>query len=268
MDRKIDIIYTKFANTFILQMAVPSDWLDGTHLSILESSTLEFKKSVMSASLTKITETLCAFLNTMGGTIVIGIDDTSREIVGVPLCKSVDTFLLSLDTIYHNADIRTIDGKNIPVGTLTVHTIVTKRGQRVITITATPSQDTRYQMSDGTIWSRLAASNYRMRTPLTLFTNQEVEKRIKTRVDAVHRQMQSQLDRAQHDAQNMKQDFTSLVSVAQKNEHQFGSVKKQLESDISTIYSLLTESILSHKKCIEKLHEDKKQSIWEWLFCM
>lgn len=263
----------------IYTMNAPSDWLDATHVSILESSSLEFKRSVGSATVTKISETLCAFLNTNTGTIVIGIDDTSRQIVGITPCKAVDTFLLGIDAIYHNGYIKTSDGKNLTIGTITVRTIVTKLGKSVITITATPCPDTRYQMADGTVWFRLAASNYRMSTPPTLHTDQEIERRVKQRIEAervdFYRQLQSQTDTARSQVQKMKREFDALVLAAQSTERRLVSEvtyvkmqKQQLENDVSTMHSLVTTSILSNKSCIEKMQGEKKQTIWEWLFCL
>ena len=46
-----------------------------------ESKTLEFKESAQ--SLSKIIQTVIAFANTAGGTIVIGIKDKSKEVIGI-----------------------------------------------------------------------------------------------------------------------------------------------------------------------------------------
>ena len=46
-----------------------------------ESKTLEFKENT--TSLQKIIQTVVAFANTAGGTIVIGVEDKSKEVVGI-----------------------------------------------------------------------------------------------------------------------------------------------------------------------------------------
>jgi len=47
-----------------------------------ESKTLEFKESTK--SLSTIIKTVIAFANTAGGTIIIGIKDRTKELIGVP----------------------------------------------------------------------------------------------------------------------------------------------------------------------------------------
>jgi len=47
-----------------------------------ESKTLEFKRDISSPE--KIIRTIVAFANTAGGTILIGIEDGSKKIIGIP----------------------------------------------------------------------------------------------------------------------------------------------------------------------------------------
>ena len=52
-----------------------------------ESKTLEFKENAH--TLSKIVQTVIAFANTAGGTLVIGIQDKTKNVIGIEnICKT------------------------------------------------------------------------------------------------------------------------------------------------------------------------------------
>ncbi len=53
-----------------------------------EGKTLEFKENIK--SLQKIVQTIVAFANTAGGTLIVGIKDKSKEVIGLAdyLCST------------------------------------------------------------------------------------------------------------------------------------------------------------------------------------
>ena len=62
-------------------------------LSKSESKTLEFKENAH--TLSKIVQTVIAFANTAGGTIVIGIQDKTKNVVGIENILQDETVWLS-----------------------------------------------------------------------------------------------------------------------------------------------------------------------------
>ena len=64
------------------------------NLMMNEGKILEFKENTQ--SLSKIIQTIVAFANTAGGTIIIGIKDKTKKIVGVQLCMKKKKFLMQL----------------------------------------------------------------------------------------------------------------------------------------------------------------------------
>ena len=59
---------------------IPSHYTFGATVPLYESNQIEFKVSTISFD--KLKKTVCAFLNTIGGYIFIGIND-SRQICGI-----------------------------------------------------------------------------------------------------------------------------------------------------------------------------------------
>jgi CRP-like cAMP-binding protein len=87
-----------------------------------ESATVEFKESVSKSNCEKVTQTLCAFMNSNGGTIFLGVHD-SGEILGLE-GENIDKFRLCLNdrihkhlgsAFYHlvHFDVENIKGKRV-----------------------------------------------------------------------------------------------------------------------------------------------------------
>jgi len=83
-----------------------------------ESQTLEFKKTL--AEMREIVETVCAFANTKGGRILIGVDDSGR-VLGVELGKrSIEEIALEIarntdPRIFPEVTVQEVEGKKVVV---------------------------------------------------------------------------------------------------------------------------------------------------------
>lgn len=122
---------------------------EGTHLELKEGCGPDMHRKLM--------ETVCGFLNSGGGYLVIGVND-DLKIQGIKNTKHLDKFLLTLDGIYYSTAICAADMTPVPFGAITAKTIPTGAGN-ICVITVRRMEEKTYQMKDGRIVYRLAASN-------------------------------------------------------------------------------------------------------------
>ena len=132
-----------------------------TTFPLPEGTNLEFKLGFNSSISEKIIATLCGILNSGGGYLIIGIEDTTRHIVGIKSDKCMDNFLLMLDSIYHHNHIKKKNGSPISIETITSRVVPTAEGKELLIITLKAENGETYTVKDGTIWYRLAASNFK-----------------------------------------------------------------------------------------------------------
>lgn len=96
-----------------------------------EGKTLEFKRDLSSPK--KLLKTLVAFANTAGGTVIIGVDDTTRQPMGLdqPLDEEERLCSLIADSIsprlVPDVEMITVEGRTL----LVVHADYSQRGARV-----------------------------------------------------------------------------------------------------------------------------------------
>jgi predicted HTH transcriptional regulator len=154
---------------------------DNTFFPFFESIQFEFKRTFHYQQFPKYLETMCSFLNSRGGYLIFGIDDT-RELVGVTIesCK-IDEVLLRIDTIILNRrilgrrvdtnEIITITSKNV-----TTEFISNSYGKLFLVIKVVPIQmsDIRFQLDNGKTYYRLGASNFVDKNE-RFFTQSDVE---------------------------------------------------------------------------------------------
>lgn len=134
-----------------------------------ESETIELKESINFKLLEKYRETLCGFLNGMGGNLIFGIKN-NLDIVGIKTNNNdLDKFICDTDMIVSNGlilcrDITKEDKvmTNISPNSIKVKTLINTSQQKFVIITATrePDPNVEYQMKCGKIIRRLNASNY------------------------------------------------------------------------------------------------------------
>jgi predicted HTH transcriptional regulator len=123
----------------------------------------EYKENIPKAA--ELMITICAFLNTQGGYLVSGIRDIDLRMVGIPETsthKQIDSFLLSLDDIFHQGLILHEDGTRISTSCIQAEYIQTRDGRRFMYVRVTPEDGKTYIRHCGDKYVRLSASNYKI----------------------------------------------------------------------------------------------------------
>ncbi len=141
----------------------------------VEGAHLEFKGGFNVPRKT-IYQTMCAFLNSGGGHIILGIDDATHKIVGISQNrKEIDKYLLSIDNLIRNRALQTTTGEGLSQNEITTEVI--PWGEKwIILHTILPKPDTKYQFSNGEVLVRLNASNQVFRTKPALVSYSEIER--------------------------------------------------------------------------------------------
>jgi predicted HTH transcriptional regulator len=138
---------------------IPSRYTFGATVPMYESNQIEFKVSTISFD--KLKKTVCAFLNTIGGYIFIGIDD-GRQVQGIEP-KVADNLALLVDQIICLKTITRTDGTELTTreASAQIVDVVGAPGRVLLIIKVQPaslSQD--YIWCTGECYFRLNASNY------------------------------------------------------------------------------------------------------------
>lgn len=147
-----------------------------------EGQQFEFKETWGACTTSKMHETICAFLNSAGGYLMYGIQD-SGKIMGISRDEA-DKILLRADDVFHTSKIvNCMSGKCPPASAIrgSILRLCTKLNNRphpterflaIITITNSDHNQT-FRMTNGDIMIRLSASNFRSKST-TLSTFEEL----------------------------------------------------------------------------------------------
>lgn len=139
---------------------IPSHYTLGSTVALHETSQIEFKEN--SISFEKLKKTVCAFLNTIGGYIFIGIND-SRVITGISY-HLADRFSLFVDQLISGKTIMRTDGSDLTINEISTKVVEVEgsRGSLVVLIIAVRPASTvqDYMWATGERYFRLNASNY------------------------------------------------------------------------------------------------------------
>jgi predicted HTH transcriptional regulator len=219
-----------------------------------ESSTFEFKRKICSSSIDKIYATICAFLNTDGGHIVFGVEDGTRKIVPLNCDKLMDKFILIMDNVIRTKQIISTDGQGLIPYNLkcSILNFTVNTGLLIITVRPTPGK--RYTLSDGTVWYRLSASNYRMSAQRETYSSQQVNDTIgKLKI-----QHQTEMDKIKTKMSDLQDDYKVILGVAKTMEASLDDVKKDME----VVKDMLHTLILKQKEDIEMAMAEEKQRSW------
>lgn len=143
---------------------ITSDDFNNDKFKYSESSWLEFKQSINSCSIDKIMETICAFLNTEGGYIIIGINDQEKMVGIKSKPKEIDKFKLSIDNNIATNTIVYQDDKIISDKYIFITDIINKNKLKFLLIKILPQKSKNYKLMSGIIIHRLNASNRKIKT--------------------------------------------------------------------------------------------------------
>ena len=173
---KNDYITNNTNTNITINMLTPEDFATTDIFPYYESQQYEFKSNLCPGD--KLVPTICAFLNSGGGYIICGIEDTTLKIKGIDkTSKHIDTFLLNIDTIFHMRKIITQSGNTICPSSVTTRVVKQKDDKPIIIITLKPGANIKYQLIDGGIYYRINASNYKISTS-RMYTEAEVNSKI------------------------------------------------------------------------------------------
>ncbi len=195
---------------------IPFPDLEGcTKFPYPEGIHFEFKSSfpaVDAKSRTKLAETVCAFLNTDGGYLIVGVQDDNRAFLGIPTNKILDAFLLRVDNIYHSNNIVHEDGTTISPGTVTAMTV--PAGDKILCVVkACPEPGQKYRLNTGEMYYRLSASNFRL-----LATSDIITMRVSEYQNAVFNK-----------TREIKEDYQKLVKYTVEVEKKYCEVQQTKE---------------------------------------
>jgi predicted HTH transcriptional regulator len=198
----------------------------------------EFKENVPKSI--ELTTTVCAFLNTRGGYMVIGIRDKDLAICGIPessTLKHIDTLLLVCDDIYHQGLILHEDGTRLPQSIVTAELRMLPDGRRIVIICVKPEAGKTYVRHCGRKYIRLAASNYRMSVS-----------RYYTENDLVQRERSIR--------RHVMKEYSDLINGLYQEITCGADKGKELKCEVEHTQKLLHQKILDDKARVEKgIHE-------------
>jgi len=243
-----------------------------TTFPLPEGTNLEFKIGFNSSMSDKIIATICGILNSGGGYLVIGVEDETRRIVGIKTDKSMDNFLLMLDSIYHHHHLKKLDGTPVPLGTIKSGTVQAADNKEVLVVTINAEPNEKYTVKDGSIWYRLAASNFKQTTLPSIYTEKEVDVLINKKLSAqstiLHQQFeiekkqlnqkyQSERDKLKTKFRELENDFDRMIRAAKQTESNFTGFRDMLYTNIQ----------LQKAEAEKELATEKKNNNWLSYIC-
>lgn len=228
----------------------------------MEGTTLEFKQSIADLHQKKIPETLCGFLNTQGGTMIFGVRDDGL-ITGLSCSrKMIDDFLLHVDRIFHNVEIRSTEGYDrLHPSCVRTEVLTCHNGKSVVVVSVNPSLDTQYQTCDGTIWYRLNASNYRITGSDQLYTEMDV----RSKISQTRKAMAKEFNIAVQSLRKQVKTNDTSIQTLEKSLYTCTSRAKETTERIQSLTSLLHTKILQEKEFTEKQMATRPSSWYSWI---
>ena len=198
-----------------------------------ESNWLEFKENINSCPIEKIIETICAFLNTGGGYIIIGINDREK-LVGIKSnSKSIDTFKLLIDNHIANNTIIYQNDEVIPNKYLSIVDIVNINKKKFILIKIIPQKNENYKLMNGDIIHRLNASNRKIKTT-KLMTESNF-------LSNIERNQQNIINKYNKIIQELNSEIKELKEKNIKNEKKI-TLLNELNNDNNDVLSQILNS--------------------------
>jgi hypothetical protein len=212
-----------------------------TTFPIMEGLQWEYKETLISSE--KLLQNICAFLNRKGGYLIIGIRDIDLAIIGIPdtiLNKSIDSFILKCDNIYHQGLITKKDGTAIHHDCVFARTLFVN-GKRLVLVKIEPEPNTLYVCHDGISYIRLSASNYKVpQTPRIMYSLsdfQSLEGTIRSR---------------------FKREYASILFMMERQIEMEAKKTRELDVKLNTMREELYSKILREKEDAEKRLENKR----------
>ena len=219
---------------------VPSRYTYGTTVPLYESNQIEFKEN--SISFEKLKKTVCAFLNSIGGYIFIGISD-DRRIVGIS-DRLADRYSLFVDLLISGRSIVRLGGGDLTIKEVSTQIIEVTGGPEplvLLLISVKPlSTESDYMWATGERYFRLNASNYCRRDEA---------------IELV--QLKERVSLLKSDCGKLSSQLTTMMHELRKS--MVSEAKATAEKNV--LIDLLYERILTDKRKAEK--ELAAPSLWD-----
>lgn len=206
-----------------------------------EGRHVEFKSSIQCGK-HKVLPTLCGFLNVGGGHMIFGVADDLAINGFTATTKELDSFLLFVDNIVRNGHLMKENNDPITPGQIACRVINLDEARRVVVITATSAEVTRYQLKDGIIYYRLNASNYRV-TNEKYYTDAQVSMMMRDRATQIHREYHELLVGMEKEIKRDYDEIEALEAELTKARSELVGVRKEL----AAVSDMLTRQILRDK---------------------
>jgi predicted HTH transcriptional regulator len=206
----------------------------------MESHTMEFKLSLSNIIKSRLTQTICSFLNAKGGYIVFGVEDHERRIVGLnATSKELDGEIRWFDNFYHNKRITDWKGNPLAPGTISADIVNVTSDKCILVVTIKPRPGETYKCNDGTAWHRLSASVYG-------FNEGSAEKQILELGDQV-RHEQNKRRNAEKELESVRREMKELISLA-----------KSIDERLENFSKAVDMNILEQKSNVEEMMKKQK----------
>lgn len=208
---------------------------------------MEFKLSLSNIIKSKLTTTICSFLNAKGGYIVFGVEDHERRIVGLnATSKELDGEIRWFDNFYHNKRITDWKGNPLAPGTISAEIMNVTSEKCIMVVTIKPRPGETYKCNDGTSWHRLSASVYG-------FNEGSAEKQILELSDQV-RHEQNKRRNAEKELESVRYEMKELIGLA-----------KSIDERLENFSKAVDMNILEKKSSVEEIMK-KQKSVCTYLF--
>ncbi len=224
---------------------LPAKWVAGAQMPFGEGTNAEFKlaksfSGALHTSLTKYRETVCGFLNSGGGYLILGVDNKGM-IVGMDEVNAVtmDKVNVWADSIFGTLSLK--DGTPLNPNNTSVkvkaYDVEGTEGRQVVVVEALHSgQALEIMTKGGDIFYRLNASNYRLSSE-PVYRKRDVEGMLQT----ARVQMQEVID-MQHKAMKEMQErhrqevFRVMSQEKDKSEKQMREIMSQVSLSLYKMY--------------------------------
>lgn len=236
-----------------------------TTFPLFEGNWLELKESIQ--QIPKIRETICAFLNGMGGYIVVGVKD-NRQIVGIDLAKHLDVLKRCVDDTFHQKIIMKEDGTLLAPGTVTADTVPSANGKDIIIVKVVPEKNTSYVIGGEKI-VRLNASNYRVTQEKYLsesLVKQKIDSEIGSIFTSLEKKYKSENDRMKAKIKKIQEECEVFAGVAKDATERAQSMGEQLR-ELEGLQKNLFDTILKQKEEVEKELRAEVPTWWKRMCC-
>lgn len=224
--------------------SLPETWVAGAKMPFGEGTNAEFKLAksftgAMHTSLTKYRETVCGFLNSGGGYLILGVSDKG-EIVGMDEVNpyTLDRMNCWADSIFGTLSLKDgtpLNPKETSVRVLSFPVEGTKRSVVIVEAQHTGA-NLEVMTKGGDIFYRLNASNYRLSSE-PVYRKRDVEGMLQT----ARVQMQEVID-LQHKTIKQMQErhreeiFRTMSQEKERSEKQMREIMSQVSVSLYKMY--------------------------------